>query len=190
MEILNKQQQDERSDLQLIERYREKEDMEALAVLFNRYTTQIYGVCLKYLKHKQDSEDAVMSIFEILVGKLKTHEVQYFKSWLYILSKNYCLEQLRKSNRTLTKENTAELMYSQQVFHPDNKDDALPLDTLNDCMGKLPVLQQKCTRLFYFEKNSYNEIAEALKLSWSSVRSYIQNGRRNLKNCLEKNKKQ
>jgi RNA polymerase sigma-70 factor (ECF subfamily) len=183
---LNKKYFSEFSDLKLIQRYQDHGDMEAIGDLFKRYTPQVFGLCLKYFKNTQDSEDAVMSIFELITKKLKKHDVQYFKSWLYTLSKNYCLEQLRKANRTLTKESEAKFMYSDQVYHPDSINQDVKLAKLKKCMHKLPDLQRECTELFYYKKHSYAEIALELKLSWSAVRSYIQNGRRNLKICIEK----
>ena len=79
-----------------------------------------------------------MAIFELIVKKLKTHNVEHFKSWLYTLSKNYCLEQLRKSNKTLTKNLKAKLVYSEQIFHPDIEDKSLDLKLLKACKEKLP----------------------------------------------------
>ncbi len=55
----------------------------------------LYAVCLKYLKDQETAKDAVMAVFEELASKLKKHEVDNFKGWLYTLTKNHCLMQLR-----------------------------------------------------------------------------------------------
>jgi RNA polymerase sigma-70 factor (ECF subfamily) len=54
-------------------------------------------------------------------------------------------------------------------------------------MEKLPASQQTSIRLFYLENKCYNEISELTGQEWNKVRSTIQNGRRNLKLCMEKN---
>jgi DNA-directed RNA polymerase specialized sigma24 family protein len=58
-------------------------------------------------------------------------------------------------------------------------------NNLQFCLGTLPQDQRKTIELFYLEGKCYNEIAELTGLEWNKVRSYIQNGRRNLKICME-----
>ena len=117
--------------------------------------------------------------------KLKTHKVENFKSWLYVVTKNYCFEKLRQRNRHLVKEKVAADMYSEVVFHPDNIEKELRLDKLEKCIAALAEQQQKCVQWFYFEKKSYQVIAQENNMEWNKVRSLIQNGRRMLKNCME-----
>ena len=57
---------------------------------------------------------------------------------------------------------------------------------LEYCLGQLTSDQQVAVRLFYLEDKSYNEVAEITGQEWNQVRSFIQNGRRNLKLCIEK----
>ena len=87
------------TDLELIQEYRTGGNKDALALLFERYTELIFGVCMKYLKEPSSSEDATMEIFELLMEKLKSHDVKHFKSWLYVLTKNHCLQIIRKHNK-------------------------------------------------------------------------------------------
>ena len=153
------------SDEALLATYRKGGDVEILGGLYAQYVDLIYGTCLKYFKNEADAEDAVMAIFEQLVEKAKTHEVQNFRSWLYVLAKNYCLMQLRKPQRE----------FSESDFMQ-----------LRDCIGQLPEQQRESIELFYFEEKSYQEIAAMKKEELGKIRSFIQNGRRNLKICLEK----
>jgi RNA polymerase sigma-70 factor (ECF subfamily) len=175
------------SDLDLIAGFKASGDLEQLSILFDRYIELVFGLCLKYLKNKQESEDRVMEIYESLIVKLKKHEVTNFKSWLYTLSKNHCIEYLRKNNRNLTKEKQARLMYSEQVFHPDDVKKEVALTQMEKCLVKLPKDQRDCIQLFYLENKSYNQIVEQTGLDWNKIRSFLQNGRRNLKTCMQKN---
>jgi len=168
--------------------YKDKGDVQALGVLYNAYMPLIYGLCMKYLKNTADSEDAVMGIYELIAEKLKTQHVDNFKSWLYVVSKNYCLDKLRKDKRTLTKEKEVYRMQSSITFHPDEvSDNERKFILLEKCMEKLPRLQKSMIDLFYYQKISYQEIADQEQLAWNKVRSNIQNGRRNLKQCIESN---
>ncbi len=168
-----------------IKQYVDNQDQTALAELYQSYMPLVRGVCLKYLKDQEKSKDAVMSIYELLCKKLKTNKVEDFKPWLYVVSKNYCLDLLRKEKRQIEKENIAFDMYSSDIFHPDSIEEEL-YDKLQDCIGKLTEEQKTCIDEFYFKNKSYDMIAEEQKISWNRVRSRIQNGRRMLKNCIEK----
>lgn len=175
-------------DNELILAYKEKGNIQALGELYSSYMSLIYGLCLKYFKNKEDSEDAVMGIYELISVKLKTQEVNNFKSWLFVVSKNYCLDKLRKDKRDLTKEKQLTLMQSSEYFHPDEVNEReREFNLLEQCLEKLPELQKQMIDLFYYQKKSYQEIVDSERVSWNRVRSNIQNGRRNLKQCIEAN---
>lgn len=170
-------------DEALLAAYRVGGDVAALGRLYQRYVELIYGVCLKYLKKEADAEDAVMSIFEQLIGKAKTNEVQNFRSWLYVLAKNHCLMQLRKTQREFSE---PDFVHLDKEVHPMEENQEEQEAQLRDCMKTLPEQQRQSIELFYFEEKSYQEIAEIKKEELGKIRSFIQNGRRNLKICLEK----
>lgn len=164
--------------------YRSTHNQEVLGQLFNKYMSLVFGLCLKYFEDKEAAKDAVMDIYELIALKLKTHEVEYFKSWLFMVSKNHCLQKLRKSNRKKVSEKEAYLMYTEQVFHPDTITDPILLKKMKDCMNKLPKEQYDCVEMFYMREMSYHQVCEQTQLTWNKVRSFIQNGRRNLKKCM------
>jgi DNA-directed RNA polymerase specialized sigma24 family protein len=87
------------SDESLLKAYQASGDQAHLAALYMRYTDLVFGVCLKYLKERENAKDAVMSIYQELIKKLQTHNVDNFKSWLYVVAKNHCLMQLRKEKK-------------------------------------------------------------------------------------------
>lgn len=172
------------SDTDLMVAYKSQDDQEALGALFQRYMHLVYGLGLKYLKSREESQDAVMSIFEQVTKKLKTQEVTYFKSWLYIVAKNHCLMALRK--RASQKEINGLVMENEAVLHPNDEYDVdNDLDALKDCLEGLKDKQKECVSLFYLKQRSYEEITNATSFSMNEVKSSIQNGKRNLKNCLE-----
>lgn len=161
--------------------------MEVVAQLYQRYMELVYGVCLKYFKEEERSKDAVMNIFEELTTKLKLHEISNFKSWLHTVARNYCLMQLRTPKNLKTTEFNAdmqsdELVHLNGVFEQEEK-----LQLLEKCLQTLAPEQQRTVNLFYIEQKCYNEIASITGYDWNKVRSFIQNGKRNLKICMEKN---
>lgn len=174
-------------DVELVASYQKTHQQDFLAQLFLRYSDLVYGCCLKYLSDPDKAKDATMSIYYELVEKLKNHEVVHFKSWLYVLSKNYCLMELRKQKRNPVTVYASEFMYSEEFEHPEDMfDKETQLQTLTICLDKLNEGQKESVRLFYIENKCYQDIAELTGNDWNRVRSLIQNGRRNLKICMEK----
>ena len=150
----------------------------------------VYGVCLKYFGQPETAQDAVMDIYEHVSRKLSTHEVDNFPAWLYMVSKNHCLQILRKKNTSLTVSLDDPIMQNGREWHHEDEgfDFELtedPEDQLHHCINELPEKQRACIRMFYFEKKSYMEICDMTQLSMDKVRSNIQNGRRNLKKCMQ-----
>lgn len=161
--------------------------MEHLSALYQRYMDLVFGVCLKYFKDAERSKDAVMDIYIELTAKLKQHEVENFKGWLHVLARNYCLMQLRSPRNVKTTEFNANFMQSAENTHLNGE--AVEKETnfvkMEQCLETLPQEQKETVRLFYLENKCYNEIAASTGYDWNKVRSFIQNGRRNLKICME-----
>ncbi len=161
--------------------------MSHLSVLYQRYMDLVFGVCLKYFKDAEKSKDAVMDIFEELHTKLKQHEVENFKGWLHVLARNYCLMQLRSPRNLKTTEFSTNFVQSEENAHLNSEvlEKENNFIRLEECLQILPEEQQQSVKLFYLEHKCYNEIAAITGYDWNKVRSYIQNGRRNLKLCME-----
>jgi RNA polymerase sigma factor (sigma-70 family) len=176
------------TDKELIAQYKESGDMAVLGELYQRYMELVYGVCLKYLKDAETAKDSVIQIFEELVSKLKRHEVENFKGWLHQVAKNHCLMLLRTPKNLKTVEFKAELVQNEENVHLNGVlEKEENFKKLEYCLGTLTDEQQQVIRMFYLEGKCYNEIAEITGQDWNQVRSFIQNGRRNLKICIEKN---
>lgn len=174
----------------LLSKYLETGDLEILGELFERYMHLVYGVCLRYFKNREDSKDAVMQIFEKLIHEIPKHDIKNFKSWLYVVTKNYCLMQIRAEK--LQSEHQKKFVIEQDIFmesmeemHPMDEKDANLNEALKECIEKLKEDQKKCVEMFYFQDKCYQEIGQILRIEEKKVKSYLQNGKRNLKICLE-----
>jgi RNA polymerase sigma factor (sigma-70 family) len=176
------------SDEELVILYKKSGALDIVGELYNRYTALTFGVCLKYLKDREESKDAVMQIFERLIASLKDHEISQFKGWLYVTARNHCLMQLRAGKNKKFEEISPFLMESGEEMHlQDGPEIESDLSKLDYCINTLVPEQQQCVKLFYLEKKCYKEITEITGFDLNKVKSYIQNGKRNLKICMEKN---
>ena len=179
-----------RTDDELLEEFRSGNDPAVLGELYSDYMHLVYGVCLKYLKDRDESKDAVMQIFEKLLSEITRHNIANFRSWLHVVTKNHCLMQLRtkKSHDEKMGEWAADnmiFMESEEYLHPIDSESSEIDKALEECIERLREEQKNCIRMFYYENRCYNEIAVSLRLDEKKVKSFLQNGKRNLKICLE-----
>jgi RNA polymerase sigma-70 factor (ECF subfamily) len=179
-----------KADVDLLKEFRASGDLEILGELYSGYMHLVYGVCLKYFKERDESMDAVMQIFEKLITEVPRHDIENFRSWLHVVTKNYCLMQIRTHKSISEKQN--EWIVENQIFmennhglHPIDNEEADMEKTLLDCIEKLKEEQKLCIKQFYYENRCYNEIAVNLNLNENKVKSHLQNGKRNLKLCIE-----
>ncbi|MFR9166463.1 MAG: RNA polymerase sigma factor [Dysgonomonas sp.] len=178
----------ESSDEELLLRYKESGKSEYFGQLYNRYIPLVYGLCLKYLQDEDKAQDAVMEIFENLLTKVSNYEIKVFKTWLYSVVKNHCFHLLKENRREIPVSFDSNLMESDIVLtlleeNTDNEREAV----LNKCMEKLPEPQRISVKKFFYEELSYADIVESTGYNLKSVKSYIQNGKRNLRICIENN---
>jgi RNA polymerase sigma-70 factor (ECF subfamily) len=181
-----KSKPDDMGDESLVSAYRSSGDLALLGKLYEKYMPLVYGICLKYLQNEEQSKDAVMQIFEELVDKVSRHDIKQFRSWLYVLSRNYCLMQLRSAKK-MEVVNVDDVMESAFVLHPEDADKEEYLLSMERCMKRLIATQRESIDLFYLQEKCYKDIAEQTGYTLNEVKSFIQNGKRNLKICMEKN---
>ncbi len=175
-------------ELELLAEYRSTGDLELLGKLYEQYMPLVFGLCLKYFRDEEQSKDAVMQIFEELVKKLRVHEVTNFKAWLYTLSRNHCLMVLRSSSKHEMLSIDENFMENEAFVHLNLEDDTEEkLSIMAKCIEDLPSEQKVSINLFYMEQKCYKEVADQTGFELNKVKSYIQNGKRNLKICIEKN---
>lgn len=175
-------------DFSLVVAYQKSGDLEVLGRLYHKYMHLVYGVCFSYFKEEEQSKDAVMHIFEELVVKLRVHQVQNFKSWLHVLTRNHCLMALRRLSKNPTVGIEDNFVENEEFLHL-NVDDVkeTQLTVMEKCMETLSEEQRRSVDLFYLQEKCYKEVADITGYDLAKVKSYIQNGKRNLKICIEKN---
>jgi RNA polymerase sigma factor (sigma-70 family) len=176
------------SDQELLERFYKDYDNQWLGILLQRYTLLLLGVCMKYLKNEDEAKDCVQQVFLKVIQELQKYKVVYFKSWIYMVAKNHCLMKLRDRQGKITAELTEKLTATpheetdrQELMNNDHT-----LTLMESALKELNPEQQQCVTLFYLRKKTYQEISDITGFTMMQVKSYIQNGKRNLKLLIEK----
>jgi RNA polymerase sigma-70 factor (ECF subfamily) len=179
-----------KTDEELLEEFTSSGNLEVLGELYSGYMHLVYGVCLKYLKDREESMDAVMQIFEKLITDIPKQKIEHFRSWLHVVTKNYCLMKLRSMKSYNEKLNEwvsdpVNFMETSNYLHPIDDEEYDNKVALADCIERLKGEQKECIRQFYYENMCYNEIAINLGIDEKKVKSHLQNAKRNLKLCIE-----
>ena len=171
------------SDLELVAAYRHTEDKTFVGELYKRYAHLVLGMCVNYFRDREQAKDVMLAIFEKLFSELKKREIEHFKAWLTFVVRNFCISEIRK--RQTEKSRSEE--YCRDLETPS--DDAEPvseekLEKLESALQELNPFQKTCIELFYYKNMSYQQIVALTGYSANEVKSYIQNGKRNLRQLL------
>lgn len=185
------------TDEELALNYFNTGDKELVGLLFEKHVKTVFGVCLFYFRDKDVAKDAVMQIFEKLITELKRTEVKNFKGWLSFVVRNYCISEIRKNkNKYRLPESYLEFELTETTIEEEEKvlgvSDEVMIDQMQAGLSELKENQKLCVDLFYLKGQSYQQICDKTNFSLNEVKSYIQNGKRNLKLLIEakiKNKK-
>ncbi len=183
----------EEDDISLLNRFKKSDDKECMGILFERYTYLVYGICMKYMKDEEKCKDAVMEVFEKVMHEIHRHEISNFSSWLHSVARNYCLMQIRSEKNKDEKSGEwqkSELLFMEMAeeMHLNNTNEKeRQLQQLELAIEQLNNEQKICIQLFYLDEKSYQEVADITGYDLKKVKSYLQNGKRNLENILRKN---
>ncbi|MFN6038861.1 MAG: RNA polymerase sigma factor [Bacteroidota bacterium] len=186
MFLFRKKKYSELADEALLLEYRKTKNMRVIEELFNRYARKMLGVCIFYLEDKEAAKDAVMQIFNKLINELIVREPNNFKGWLSFVVRNHCISEIRKT-KSLKKRH--EDFYEFEYTAPDeliegkisSVTDDVMLAHVKDGLNTLKDGQRICVELFFLNEKSYLEISKLTGFQIKKVKSYIQNGKRNLK---------
>jgi len=183
------------SDEDLLLHYKKSGDKEVFAELFKKHVSSVYGTCLFYLEDKAEAQDATMQLFEKLLLDINNRSIDNFKAWLGFVVRNHCISIIRK-NKSVTKnlKSYHEFEYEDCNLGTEEKissvNDDVMLEHMKLCLPKLKEKQRICIELFYLKNKSYHEIANETPYTLNEIKSYIQNGKRNLKLLIEETLRQ
>lgn len=171
----------------MLQQFYSDQDNEWLGILLQRYTLLLLGVCMKYLKNEEEARDSVQQIFLKVIQELQKYKVEYFKSWLYMVAKNHCLMIIReRQGKQVVEINDRTALVNEEKDIKQFQEEDLTMELMAESLKELNEEQQQCVTLFYLQKKSYQEVSESTGFTLLQVKSYIQNGKRNLKLLIEK----
>ena len=184
--ILKRKTSGSNSDEDLLIQYMQTNSSDYFGELYNRYIPLIYGVCLKYLKKSEKAKEVTLELFEILLAEVSTHEIKVFKTWIYNVTANHCLQILKREQHIPVDFDASDEQFDYVLYLLEKNVSKEKTEILTPCLEKLPKQQKTSISMFFTEKMSYADIADQTGYLLKTIKSQIQNGKKNLKNCIEK----
>ena len=178
------------SDSELLNLFYSDKNQEWIGILLERYTLLLLGVSMKYLKDENEARDCVQQIFLKVLTEVSKYRIDYFKSWLYMVAKNHCLMKLRERSGKVVKELNEHHVAATESNRQELAESEQTYDLLEEALKELNEEQRQCVILFYLKKYSYTQISEKTGYTMMQVKSYIQNGKRNLKIIIDRKMKE
>jgi RNA polymerase sigma-70 factor (ECF subfamily) len=158
-------------------------DRKAQKVLYEKYKTKMFVLCLRYFKKREDAEDALQDGFVKVFRDLYQFDVEKgtFESWMKIILIRTCLEKLRKKS----------FDYSDLDDHVELASyDATPVQNLNleyltQMIQKLPLGYRTVFNLYVIDGYNHKEIAVLLNISESTSKTQLMKAKNMLKSKIE-----
>jgi len=148
---------------------------DAFVALYNRHVNTVYRVCYTYLRKGADAEDAVQNVFiKLLTKPVAFESEEHEKAWLIRVATNHCKDVLKSK--------WAGRASLESVPEPACADEAF--DEILEEVLKLPDNLRACVYLHYYEGYNAAEIAEMMERPHSTVRNYLSEARKQLRERL------
>lgn len=163
----------------------------AMEEIFNRYSHLVYGLCMSIVRDGEIARDLVITVFEKLLKSVAGSGVRNLKSWLLVVARNECYLYFRKTKHKTISLDSDEVNFASVEGLTVEEATADPLEKermLDQVVAGLDMLsleQNICLNMLYLQGKTYQEICESTGYTFGQVKSYVQNGKRNLKIILE-----
>lgn len=167
-------------------------DVDALALVYDRYGTLAYSVAVRILGDSRLAEDIVQEAFLKLWNNAATFDASRgsLRTWLLTSVRNRAIDQLR--GRGAHERREIDLETVESLAAPEGASDpwhevsaALERDAVRDALARLPVEQRQAVELAFYGGYTYREIAEISRVPLSTVKGRMRLALEKLHSYLE-----
>jgi RNA polymerase sigma-70 factor (ECF subfamily) len=163
-------------------------DRDALRQLYEATSAKLFGVCLRILSDREESEDVMQEVYVTVWRRADRYDVARASvvTWLSTIARNRAIDRLRARGP---------LAYADPVEDLQIVDDAAGADALLEatddqrrlqvCLDELDERTRGVIRTAFFEGVTYEALAQRLDAPLGTVKSWIRRGLARLKGCLE-----
>lgn len=161
-------------------------DKQAYAHIINTYKNPLYATILRMTKNPEMAQDFVQEAFIKVYEKLHVFDGQgNFKSWLYRVAINYCIDEFRKKSYqekpSIIEENLLANSDTPEVILLKKERER----QLEKLISALPTIERMVFLLRYRNECSYEEIGEILNIPLSDVRNKLHRSKKKMRNQVK-----
>ena len=159
---------------------------EAFTYIVETYQTPVYNLCYRMLGHAEAAEDAAQETFLRAYQHLHRYDIKRsFATWLLSIAAHYCIDRLRKRKLPVFSvdedEETTFQIPDAQALHPESEAvNGEHREQIHAMVGSLDATDRAAIVMRYWYEFSEKEIAEALNLTVSAVKSRLHRARKQL----------
>jgi len=170
---------DAANDMRLVARIRAGEQ-DALAELYDRYSSVVYGVALRVLQDAAAAEDIVQDIFLQLWRKPDAFDSSRgsLVAWLAVIARHRAIDRLRQRRPETDIE---EVIIAGRTDLRDETERALVIEKVRAALGEMNADQRKALELAYFQGLTHSEIAEKTGEPLGTIKTRIRSGLQTLR---------
>lgn len=161
----------------------QKGDAEAFTRLVETFQTPVYNLCYRMLNDAGDAEDASQETFLRAYLSIRRYDSgRPFPTWLLSIAAHYCIDQIRKRRMTVVSmDETPALEPVDDAPGPESSlsrvEERRRMQALLDT---LHPIDRALVLMYYWYDFSYEEIAKALEITLSAVKSRLHRARRSM----------
>lgn len=164
------------TDEEAIEAYLATQNTNYFNVLYDRYSSKVFGKCFSLLKSEAKAQDAAQEIFvKVLLNLSKFSGRSKFSTWLYSITYNFCIDVIRKNKKDVGVLVDDINAYGDEVA--DDIEDAQILETsvvrLKEVLNEIPAGDKAILLMKYQDEFSIKDICEILNKSESAIKMKI-----------------
>ena len=175
---------DDDTDQALLERFRNG-DRDAFTTLVVRYQRPLYNAAFWVLRSAEDANDVTQIVFLKIAEQLDEYDPRYkFFSWIYRITVNESLNQLRRNRREEPLDDEVELPGSERNNPESQYGEAEVARRIRSALMHMPTNDRIVLSLRHFSECSYQEIAQILDLDEKTVKSRLFEARQRLRGML------
>jgi RNA polymerase sigma-70 factor (ECF subfamily) len=164
-------------------------DRAALRALYQATSSKLFGVCLRILGDREESEDVLQDVYVTIWRRADRYDPARASvtTWLSTIARNRAIDRLRARGPLARAEPVDDLPIADETPGAEHRleaaDDAVRLE---GCLGELDERTRQVIRTAFFEGVTYEALAKRLDAPLGTVKSWIRRGLARLKGCLER----
>lgn len=163
-------------------------DRRAFAELYRRTCARLFGVCLRMLREREESEEVLQEVFTTVWQRAASFEPGRAGAltWLIALTRNKAIDRLRqRRERVLDDPIDLERLPDERLEPATEVESSQDYARLANCLEQLEARQRRSVREAFFSGATYKQLAERCQVPLPTMKSWIRRGLMQLRSCLE-----